>query len=60
MIDRQGGKILIECDSCDEVFEGDEGAEWSVVWPEAQRDGWRSRKIANEWLHGCPKCGAPT
>lgn len=59
MIDRQGGKILIECDSCAEVFEGD-SEEWSEVWPAAQWEGWKSRKIAGEWLHGCPKCGAPT
>jgi hypothetical protein len=19
--------------------------------------GWKSRKIRDEWLHGCPKCG---
>lgn len=57
MIDRQGNKIFIECDSCDEVFEGDEGAEWSDVWGAAKRDGWRSKKIGDEWVHGCPKCG---
>ncbi len=60
MIDRQHGKILIECDSCDEVFEGDRGSEWDAVWSAAKDEGWTSRKIANEWLHGCPKCGAPT
>jgi len=55
MIDRQHGKIIIECDSCEDVFEGAVGDEWSVVWPAAQRDGWRSRKIGNEWVHGCPR-----
>jgi rubredoxin len=59
MIDRQHGKTLIECDSCNEVFEGDQGDEFAVVWAAAKRDGWRTRKIANEWLHGCPKCGVP-
>lgn len=58
MIDRQGGKILIECDSCDEVHEGD--GEFAAVWAEAKCEGWRTRKIADEWLHGCPKCGVPT
>lgn len=57
MIDRQGNRILIECDSCDEVFDGAEGAEFTAVWPEAKRDGWRSRKIDDQWVHGCPKCG---
>jgi hypothetical protein len=57
MIDRQGYKILVECDSCSEVFEGDEDQEWNEVWPEAKREGWRTKKIANDWVHGCPKCG---
>lgn len=56
MIDRQHGKIVIECDSCDEVFEG-KSAEWNEVWPEAKREGWKSKKIGSEWVHGCPKCG---
>lgn len=59
MIDRQHGKIVIECDSCSETFDGDSD-EWETVWPAAKREGWRTRKIANEWLHGCPKCGVPT
>lgn len=57
MIDRQANKILIECDSCDDVFSGEEGRDFAEVWVNAKRDGWRTRKIANEWLHGCPKCG---
>lgn len=60
MIDRQNGKILIECDSCDEVFDGELGEEFAAVWASAKRDGWRSRKVADEWLHGCEKCGVPT
>lgn len=57
MIARQGLRILIECDSCDEVFEGDERAEFAAVWAEAKRDGWKSRKINQDWVHGCPKHG---
>lgn len=60
MIDRQGNRVLIECDSCPEVFEGDEGDEFKDVWAQAKRDGWQTRNIAHEWLHGCPKCGAPS
>lgn len=59
MIDRQRGRILIECDSCAEVFEGEEGEEFNGVWSDAKRQGWRTRKIAEQWLHGCPKCGVP-
>jgi len=60
MIDRQGGKVLIECDSCDQVFEGGDGHDFPEVWADAKRHEWRTRKIAGEWLHGCPKCGAPS
>lgn len=56
MIDRQHGKIIIECDTCDEVFAGDSD-EWNEVWPAAKRDGWKSKKIGDTWVHGCPKCG---
>lgn len=60
MIDRQHGKVVFECDSCDETFEGEQGEEFNIVWAAANRDGWRTRKIADEWLHGCPHCGIPT
>lgn len=56
MIDRQHGKIQIECDSCPEVFEG-ENNEWDVVWPQARREGWKTKKVGGLWVHGCPKCG---
>jgi hypothetical protein len=60
MIDRQHGKIIIECDSCDETFEGEPQQEFTDVWSKAKRDGWNTRQIAGEWLHGCSKCGKPS
>lgn len=59
MIDRQYGKLIFECDSCSETFEADTDG-FAEAWAEAKRDGWKTRKIANEWLHGCQKCGVPT
>lgn len=59
MIDRQGGRILVECDSCDEVLDTDT-ADFSEAREIMKREGWRVRLIAKEWLHGCPKCGVPT
>lgn len=55
MIDRQGNKILFECDTCDDVFEGDEHEEFSDAWGRARRDGWRCRKVRDEWIHACPR-----
>lgn len=55
MIDRQCGKIVIECDACDAVFPG-ASDEWNEVWPAAKREGWRARKVGEEWVHTCPEC----
>lgn len=57
MIDRQGNRVQIECDSCSDVFSGQEDDEFAAVWAEAKREGWRTKKIGDEWVHGCPKCG---
>ena len=59
MIDRQSGKILFECDSCDEVFDT-ETTDFSEALAMIKREDWKVRKIASEWLHGCPKCGVLT
>lgn len=57
MIDRQGGKIVWECDSCDATFEWDDPDDFQGGWNSAKRDGWRAKKIGDEWVHGCPRCG---
>ena len=54
MIDRQGGKIVIECDCCDATIDGPEADEFAALWARAKAEGWRTRKIAGEWLHACP------
>lgn len=43
MIDRQGGRIVIECDSCNEVFEGEKGAEFAEVWIR-RKAGWMANQ----------------
>lgn len=55
MIDRQHGKLVFECDCCPETFEG-ESVEFAEAWAAAKRDGWRSKKIGEEWVHSCGKC----
>jgi hypothetical protein len=56
MIDRQHGRILVECDSCDTVIEGPKGAEFQELWTAAKEDGWRSKQIGSTWIHSCPGC----
>jgi hypothetical protein len=57
MIDRQHGRITFECDCCPEAFDADT-IDFSEAWLMAKANGWRSKNIANEWLHSCgsPKC----
>ncbi len=60
MIDNQYGRIVLECDSCNEVVESERGEDWKdSFWPRMKREGWRTRQIGNQWLHGCLKHGVP-
>lgn len=60
MMDRQhGGKIIFECDTCDATLDT-ETADFYDARLMLKTEGWKSAKIADEWLHGCPKCGRPT
>lgn len=60
MIDRQhGGLIVVECDACDEVLDTDT-KDFDEAREVMKREEWKARKIADVWLHGCPRCGVPT
>lgn len=55
MIDRQHGKLIIECDGCSEIHEGD-SFDFNEVWTVAKQEGWRAKKIGDVWTHRCPTC----
>lgn len=55
---RSGGRIIFECDTCNETFEGERGEEFETVWSSAKREGWKTKKIGRDWVHGCPKHSA--
>lgn len=62
MIDRQGLKVLIECDSCSDIFSGHEHEHFSSVWNRAKEEGWQTKTISEPrkpavWIHCCPSCG---
>jgi hypothetical protein len=59
MIDRQCGKILVRCESCDEVLKTGTG-DFAEACALMKREGWKVRRIASLWLHGCTKCGIPS
>lgn len=54
MRDTQAGKIIFECDCCDEVLETEE-KEWDEAKAKFREAGWRAKQIAAEWVHGCPQ-----
>jgi hypothetical protein len=58
MIEREGGRVVICCDSCSEVHEGDPGGDFNEVWDEAKREGWHVFQVKGEWIHTCPVCDA--
>lgn len=56
------GQIAFSCDGCSDTYEpprlglGSEPREWSEVWEDAKRAGWRARQKDGDWVHLCPDC----
>jgi hypothetical protein len=55
MLDRQHGKIVFECDSCNEVLET-ETSDFVEALTILKREEWDARKIGAQWIHTCPEC----
>lgn len=47
---------VFECDVCEAEYRGEPGDIFNDVWKEAEKAGWRSRKIGHDWAHACPRC----
>jgi hypothetical protein len=56
MIDRQGGRLIFECDSCAATFEGAKGDDFNEAWGAAKSEGWKAQKIGQTWIHACSDC----
>lgn len=56
MIEREGNRIIIQCDTCPEVHEGDIGDDFTEVWMSAKCEGWHAFQVNGEWIHECPSC----
>ena len=63
MLDRQYGKLVVECDACGDMLETDT-KDFHEARDIMQREGWKIRKEgegpSGVWLHGCTKCGVPS
>ncbi len=59
MIHRTHGNISFECDACGETLDTHDD-DWNVAWSMAKREGWRSKKVNDQWEHSCPECEEST
>jgi len=55
MLDRQHGKIVFECDSCDAVLDTETG-DFDEALAIMKREEWKVQKIGQVWIDACPKC----
>lgn len=55
MIDRNGGVVVVHCDTCPEEVNTEETV-FSLALAGAKRDGWRAFLVGDEWCHACPAC----
>lgn len=56
MIERQYGRLTIQCDSCGASDEATDGQSFDDFWKGKKRDGWRAVKSGEDWSHNCPEC----
>ena len=61
MLDRQHGCLVIECDSCGDLYEGDGAEDASPAFFDAfiagaKQEGWKMQPVGNDWaqLSGLP------
>lgn len=55
MLDRQYGKLVVQCDTCGASQESDPGTEFTPFWNGLKQDGWRAIKVGEDWTHECPE-----
>lgn len=55
MMDRQGGRLVFECDNCGEVAEC-ETSDFAAEWGMLRGEGWRAFQYGDDWMHHCPRC----
>ena len=60
MIERNfyGGPINVHCDTCPEAVETGT-RDFAEALTLIKDDGWRVRRIGDEWVHFCPDCAVP-
>jgi uncharacterized C2H2 Zn-finger protein len=57
MVNLQKGRYVLQCEACDELFEGAE--EYTDVRDWAKAEGWEARQVSGRWVVVCPYCASP-
>jgi Fe2+ or Zn2+ uptake regulation protein len=47
--------IIFCCDGCGDTIET-RRSEFADALTEAKREGWKARKVCDEWMHFCKDC----
>ena len=55
MLDRQYGKIVFECNSCNDVLKT-EARDFDDALLIMKGKEWKAQKIGAVWRHACDKC----
>jgi hypothetical protein len=56
MIDHNGRVLVFSCDECPKWAEDDDDLGFALFWADLKREGWRAKKIGQDWVHACPAC----
>jgi len=46
-------KKQVTCDNCGEGFEADS---WTNAQAEMKQQGWKTKRVDDEWVHYCEDC----
>lgn len=55
-MDRQGGNIVFECDTCSESVLDTGTGDFDSARNLMRREQWTVRKVGSDWLHFCSEC----
>ena len=48
----------VSCSFCNEYTFVDTDGDWATMLEDIKQDGWKIRKINDDWKHMCPACVA--
>lgn len=54
MIEKEGKKLILECDSCSSYV--DDFFDFQEIIDYKKNNGWKNYKIEREWVDICPNC----